>query len=155
MVEQGKAAARQLILDAPYNSLGECLNSADYAETNEEMEKRVRSLSGGLAEVKEHRSKRIVQLIHQSVNDYLIGSGLQNLSSSSRSNVIGRGHFRLSRSCIKYKTMEEVLTWSSESDQDLKCEFPFLRYATTNWVSHAEIVEAERMSQEDLPGLFK
>lgn len=51
--------------------------------------------------------------------------------------------------------MDEVLRWNREVDQGLECEFPFLRYATTNWVSHAEIVEAERISQGDLLGLFQ
>lgn len=57
------------------------------------MEKRVKSLSGGLAEVKEQQSQRRVQFIHQAVNDHLIQGGLQNLSSSSTSNVIGHAHF--------------------------------------------------------------
>jgi len=141
--------------DTPYSSLSECQDSADYTETDEEMERRVKSQSGGLAEVKEHQSQRVAQFIHQSVNDYLIRSGLQKLDSFSASSVTGRAHFRLSRSCIRYMTMKEVLCWSSEADQDLEREFPLLRYAITNWVSHAEIVEMERISQRDLLDLFQ
>jgi ankyrin repeat protein len=139
--------------DTPYSSLRECQESEAYVETNNKMEKRVKSLSGGLAEVREQNSQRVAQFIHQSVNDYLIQSGLRKLDSSSENSVIGRAHFRLSRSCIKYLTMGEVLNRSS--NQGLEQRFPLLRYATTNWVSHTEMVEAENISQEDLLGLFQ
>jgi len=141
--------------DTPYSSLRECQESEAYTDTNNKMEKRVKSLSGGLAEVREQNNRRVAQLIHQSVNDYLIQSGLQKLDSSSENSVIGRAEFRLSRSCIKYITMEEVLSCSSEDGQDFERRFPFLRYATTNWVSHTQMVEAEKISQEDLLGLFQ
>ena len=141
--------------DTPYSSLHECQESEAYTDTNNKMEKRVKSLSGGLAEVREQKNQKIAQFIHQSVNDYLMQSGLQKLDSSSENSVIGRAEFRLSRSCIKYITMEEVLSCSSEDGQGITRRFPFLRYATTHWVSHAEVVEAERISQVDLLGLFQ
>ncbi len=142
--------------NTPHKSLTECQKSEAYAETTKDMEKRVKSLSGGLAEVKEHQSQRVAQSIHQSVNDYLVQSGLQRLDSPSTNSVIGRAHFRLSRSCIRYLTMEEVLyCWRSGEKQELERGFPFLRYATTNWIAHVEIVEAERISQKDLPDLFQ
>src|SRR5271155_4172669 len=141
--------------DTPCSSLRECQESEAYANSNNEMEKRVKSLSGGLAEVREQENQKIAQFIHQSVNDYLIQSGLQRLDSSSENSVIGRAQFRLSRSCIKYITMREVLSCSSEDGQDFERRFPFLRYAATHWISHAEVVEAERISQVDLLGLFQ
>ncbi|KAH0538139.1 hypothetical protein FGG08_005247 [Glutinoglossum americanum] len=141
--------------DTPYSSLGECRDSADYTETDEAMEKRMGSLSGGLVEVKEHQNRRVAQFIHQSVNDYLIRDGLQQLEGCLTSSGIGRARFRLSRSCIRYLTMEEVLCNSSKVAEDLEHEFPLLQYATTNWVSHAEIVETEEISQGDLLGLLK
>lgn len=170
--------------DCPYKSLSELRqNSPNYVETGEEMERRVKSLSGGLVEIKNgYEGRRIAQLIHQSVNDYLIQSGLQRLDSSSNHSVKGRAHFRLSRSCIRYITMAEVLSyhsedglglkasedepdlevWEDEQDlqgsdnaQDLERKFPFLRYATTEWISHAASVEAEGITQDDLLGLFQ
>jgi hypothetical protein len=59
--------------------------------------------------------------------------------------------------------MKEVLNRSSNVDQDLESEdghglereFPFLRYAITHWVSHAEVVEAKQIPQGDLLGLFQ
>ena len=44
-------------VDTPYGSLRECQESEAYAETNNIMEKRVKSLSGGLAEVKEQNNQ--------------------------------------------------------------------------------------------------
>ncbi|KAJ9660151.1 hypothetical protein H2201_007058 [Coniosporium apollinis] len=156
--------------DCPYKSLSELQNSPNYVETGEEMERRVKNLSGGLAEIKSsYRGRRIAQLIHQSVKDYLIQSGLQNLDSPSKHSIEGGAHFRLSRSCIRYITMEEVLSYhsggeldleGSEDEQDrevryLESKFPFLRYATTEWVLHAASVEAEGITQEDLLALFQ
>ena len=141
--------------DTPYSSLRECQESEAYADTNNKVEKRVKSLSGGLAEVREQNDQKIAQFIHQSVNDYLMQIGLQKLDSSSENSVTGRAEFRLSRSCIKYITMEEVLSCSGEDGEDIVRRFPFLQYATTHWVSHAEVVEAERISQVDLLGLLQ
>ncbi|KAH0538071.1 hypothetical protein FGG08_005333 [Glutinoglossum americanum] len=141
--------------DVPYSSLTECQKSEAYVETKEDMEKRVKSLSGGLAEVKERQSRQVAQFIHRSVKDYLLQRGLQQLESSPMDGVIGRAHFRLSRSCIKYMTMEEVLRNSCKVRHDLERKFPLLRYATTNWVSHVEIVETQRISQGDLLGLLQ
>src|SRR5436305_8743143 len=45
--------------DTPYNSIVDCQESETYIETSEDMEKRVKSLSGGLAEVKENQSQRV------------------------------------------------------------------------------------------------
>ena len=114
-----------------FKSLQDCKNSVDFAETDEQMRRIVMSHSGGLAEVVKFANKDIVQFIHQSVKDYLIESGLQKLDSSKSwfgdvncylkqnglrnlddslcDNVVGLAHFRISRSCVKYITLEEVL----------------------------------------------
>ena len=99
--------------DTPHKSLSQCRNSPAYAHTNEEMECRLKDLCRGLAEVKQYENERVVQFIHQSVNDFLVQEGLQVLDSclESTDTVIGRAHFRLSRSCIKYISMEEVGRW--------------------------------------------
>ena len=43
----------------------------------------------------------------------------------------------------------------SEADRDLEHRFPFLRYVTTNWVPHAQVVEEEQIPQADLLELFQ
>ena len=75
--------------DTTYTTLKECTESEAYAESNEEMMKKIVSLSGGLVEVKESGDHLIAQAIHQSVNDYLAQTGLQSLDVSSRNSVIG------------------------------------------------------------------
>lgn len=106
--------------DASYSPIRELHQSEDYLETGQEMGKRVKSLSQGLAEVKELDDRQVAQFINQSVNDYLIQSGLQQLRMSSAGDVIGRAHFRLSRFCIRYIAMEEVLRFRSDAPHDLE-----------------------------------
>lgn len=135
----------------PYSLLSKMQkDSMEYVETDDEMEKMVQSLYRRLAEVKEHRGKRIAQFNHQSVNDYLLQSGLRKLDSSSEHSVTGRAHFRLSRSCIRYLIMGEVLHRNMQYQPKLKRMFPFLDYSIRNWVHHVEIVEKESIAQNDL-----
>ena len=156
-----------MVIDATtsYTSLKQCQSSADFSETDEQMKRTVTSLSGGLAETRVYQDSQTVQFIHQSVKDYLVRSGLPNLDSSLSDNVIGRSHFRLSRSCVKFLTLEEVLRYGTEKlygfssfeEQERKIEnlFPLLNYSVTNWITHAEVVEAQRIPQDDLLELFR
>lgn len=114
--------------DVLYSSVEQCKDSDDYAESDETMERQVKSLSCGLAEVKEFDDKRIAQFIHQSVNDYLLQSGLQELGSPSSSSVTGHAHLRLSRACIKYIAMEEVSSCWSENQ---RCENEWRAFASS------------------------
>ena len=102
-----------------------CKDAKDFVETDDRMEKLIRSSSGGLAEVKHHENRSTVQFIHQSVNDFLLSNGLKflvpasgddplsqrsrHLMSSSSDEIIGRSHHRLSRSCINYLKLGEVM----------------------------------------------
>jgi len=142
------------IVDAntPYQSISDCKNAEEcgYAKTDEQMKKRIRHLSRGLAEAKQHENIWIAQFIHQSVKDYLIQSGLQILDKHSSENVVGRAHFQLSRSCIRYIAMKEISNQTRPYGQNLKLDFPLLQYAITSWVLHATEVEKNNMSQEDL-----
>ncbi|KAH7350408.1 hypothetical protein BKA66DRAFT_288549 [Pyrenochaeta sp. MPI-SDFR-AT-0127] len=149
--------------NTPYKTLHECQNSPKYARTDNEMEKRVKSLSGGLVEVVEHGHRRIAQFIHQSVKDHLIEGGMRILENSSEGTVTGRAHFQLSRSCIKYIAMKEISlinVYKIPRDfryggaSDFNNQYPLLRYATQEWILHAKKVEIEGISQEDLLDLF-
>jgi ankyrin repeat protein len=144
--------------DSPYRTLCQCQNSTAYIESDEQMKKLVKFLSGGLAEVKELGNRLAAQFIHQSVNDYLIQDGLQSLDNVSGSSVVGRGHHRLARSCIKYFATKEICHWSWEPvqlDNHYIYEFPFLRYAVLSWGTHAERAEAENIPQRDLLDYFQ
>lgn len=155
--------------DTACHSINQCQESEQYMETDKDMDIRVRHLSKGLAEVISHGGKPIVQLIHQSVNDFLIEKkGLELLYGSqdraSADSLTGRAHFRLSRSCIKYLSMRELHNWKSHNEglpHDwvgsgyFENDFPFVRYATKSWIPHAEIVEKENISQDDLHLYFQ
>ena len=156
-----------MVIDATtsFTSLKQCQSSAEFSETDEQMKRTVTSLSGGLAETRDYQYSQTVQFIHQSVKDYLVRSGLPNLDSSLSDDVIGRSHFRLSRSCVKFFTLEEVLRHRTEelnydyrleqAEEEIENLFPLLNYSVTEWIAHAEVVEAQRMPQDDLLELFR
>jgi hypothetical protein len=104
-------------------------------ENFEDMEKLVRCLSGGLAEVIEHKKKRIVQFIHQSVSVYLIRwEGLQILDGSLESEgfAIGHAHLQLLKVCICYLAITDTKNGLDEKrETEIISAFPFLSYATT------------------------
>ncbi len=149
--------------DTPYKSFSECRNSPEYADTQEEMERRLKDLCRGLAEIKEHENGRVVQFIHQSVNDFLLQEGLRILDNSSGSTdqAIGRAHLRISGSCIKYIAMEEVGCWVEQMKQgtskskDVPVEILLLRYAATELFSHVEMVGTTEMPHRALLNFFQ
>jgi hypothetical protein len=158
-------SAMNVDANSKLHSFSDYENMSDFIENNEQMQQQLRSLSGGLAEWKVHESSQqpIAQLIHQSVNDYLLDKGFKILIRSdpklldkSLANfVVGQAHLQLSRSCIRYISMDEILSSSLEDPQQLGRDFPLLEYATTNWIPHVEAVEREQISQEGLIRSFQ
>lgn len=156
-----------IVLDANANYKSPKVYEASdsFVTTDDKMEMVIKSLSGGLAEVKVRNNQRVAQLIHQSVNDYLLQSGLQKLECKPETKIklrlqcltglladftVGQAHFQLSRSCIQYISTEKILSSSSKDSSQLQVEFPLLKYASTTWIFHAEAVEEELISQLDL-----
>lgn len=141
--------------DTCFKTLRECLSSTRYVKSDDKMEARVKSLSGGLIEVIGFDSRRIPQFIHQSVKDYLVSGGIRTLEEFSEDGFIGRAQFRLSRSCLRYVSMKEIrLIDLSLDPQAIKHRFPLLLYATVAWVLHAAKADIEGISQEDLLDLL-
>ena len=151
--------------DTTYKSLRECRNSELYVDTDEDMERIVCDLSKGLAEVSARRSSRIVQFVHQSVRDFLLERGFQILDGSSAGTAVGRGHFWLSRSCVRYLLMEEFLDFATPPSkisrpfestavwQDrilLGEDCPMLDYSVEYLFRHVQKVDIANMSQNDL-----
>ena len=94
-----------LDIHTSHASLQESRTFGQYAESDEEMERRVLSLSQGLVEVGVNGSKRIVQLVHQSVMDFLLQDGFRLFDEQLpgdhlTGSVIAQGHFWISRACI-------------------------------------------------------
>lgn len=149
-------------------SIRDCQELEQYVATDEDMEKKVRHLSTGLAEVIWHNGKSTVQLIHQSVRDFLHDmKGLQLLNPSQdwapASNSFGHAHFRLSKCCKKFLSMREIselMEWPSydgpesiywpsylltesfpnliEVETSDGRNFPFMQYVQEFWIAHFE-----------------
>ncbi|KAL8325255.1 hypothetical protein RB597_008492 [Gaeumannomyces tritici] len=133
-----------------YKSLDECQPSEDFI-TDDKIDRRIKALSHGLAEIVPLSNAQVVQFIHQSVKDF-VEKGLSALDSSTTSTdtAIGMAHHRLSKICIRYLAMEEIGQLTSYE----RGNFPFLHYATTSWVAHAKLSDARSVRQEDLLECF-
>ncbi|KAK2595146.1 hypothetical protein QQS21_007106 [Conoideocrella luteorostrata] len=142
--------------NCPYRSLQECENAGDYASTDEHMIKRVHKFSCGLVEVLYNFN---VQFIHQSVKEFFVPKGLSALAgilnpaqvtTPSQTDIEGNAHYMLSRTCIRYFTMDEIAQSTSHKSYSLEFSFPLLHYATTSWAGHAKQSERRGTSQNDL-----
>jgi ankyrin repeat protein len=110
------------------------------------MVRRIVSLSGGLIECKQHREDRIVQVIHQSVNDFFLRDGLRFFDKTS-GDPIGQGHRQLSLICANYMRIADSNKLDAES---LKTKLPFVDYIARSWFLHAEKAETRGVPQDYL-----
>ena len=142
--------------ESPCTSIRQCQGTPEYVETDEQMARNICDLSKGLIEVQGHDQFRFAQFIHQSVKDYVLETWLRLMDRTSKDSVIGRGHYWLSRSCIKYLSMEEIKThdWNRRTAGETERAFPFLEYSTMNWTTHTQRVEKENIPQDDLVAIF-
>lgn len=90
-----------------HKSVIEYQKGIDYATSDHQMELRVKDLSHGLAEAVTQGNQRVVQFIHQSVLDYMVKDGCMTWFPSF-DDFSREGHFKLSRSCIRYLAMEDI-----------------------------------------------
>ena len=147
-----------------------CKDAKDFVESDTRMERLVTSLSGGLAEVKERDYHgRLVQLIHQSVNDFLISDGFRFLFAIesfhngpdhsvglSTNEIIGKSQHRLVMSCLNYLKLGEIqLKDIRLMDERIKGKFPFINYATKFLFLHAEKAESYGTFQYELLRRFE
>ncbi|KAJ6133135.1 hypothetical protein N7471_008350 [Penicillium samsonianum] len=122
-----------------------------FVGSDERMKRRIKALSGGLAEVlSSGASNETVQVVHQSVNDFLRAKGLaalsDNIGASSpvleREKILLQCQANLYRSCLVYLALlrvhGDISSDSQESKEDLIRNHPLLSYATTNLFIHAE-----------------
>ena len=146
-----------LVMDqeTSYISFSEYQSSGLFSSTEGELKRKIIALSKGLINVSELRvvdayngaTSRYVQFIHQSVKDFLLEGGLQMLDKGHLKDAIARGHFCLSRSCIRYLTMEDVRHWVRHRGrenflyQDPDIVLPLLKYAAQFWHLHSGEVE--------------
>ncbi|CAI7605614.1 unnamed protein product [Penicillium manginii] len=129
-----------------------------FIESNERMKKRVKVLSGGLAEVvSSEKDEETVQVVHQSVNDFFRAKGLALLYHSfsaskgclDTANILFQSQATLYRSCLVYLTMicsNKRMTNFRGSKEKLICDHPFVNYTTINLFIHAEKAAGSRGS---------
>ena len=125
------------------------------------------SSSKGLAEFAESEWETTVQLIHESVRDYLLKeNGIQTLIGSDK-NFEGNSHQRLRDCCQTYiskyflqlRSLEEYSSIpgnSMDPHQSLneKFNFPFIKYAAQNLLTHANLAAAHGLAQDEFVDTF-
>ena len=144
-------------------SIAQNQHSKDFGSTDTNMEKLISSLSGGLAEIECHWGGKVVQFIHQIVNDIFRIDGLEYLTTSAAKaqgapdigmmagGIMEQSQDRLCKSCINYLQLDKALQrtrsiipkWPSghKSASAMKEELPFEDYATRQLLSYAEKAE--------------
>lgn len=153
--------------DMVYTTTSQLRDHSSYSDTVSEFETRVRHISRGLVEFQSRDIWEIyqtdgedwdreAQFIHQSAADFVLQSFLTKVKVRPNSQpVVGMGHFELSRSCLKYITMQDILESSKLSRSELSARFPLLPYAITFLFRHIKLVEQTGMAQTDLLELIQ
>lgn len=150
-----------------YISISQYESGDDFIH-QQDMNASIISLSRGLAQIRGDSGDTTVEFIHQSVIDFLKGTGRELLMSFSRSSAIESGHFHISRSCLTYLRMREVneavdgfaqapITDNFHARQSkfrqLKSHFPLIEYAWKFWIAHVchrhEVVAEESCNLDD------
>ncbi|CAG8948022.1 unnamed protein product [Penicillium salamii] len=122
-----------------------------FIESDKRMKGRIKALSGGLAEViLSEDASETVQVVHQSVNDFLRAKGLAALSDKitpssevlQKEEILSRCQANLYRSCLVYLALQRVRgdipSDLEDAKQSLTQNHPLLDYATVNLFIHAE-----------------
>lgn len=129
----------------------------------EAVDRFILSSSKGLAEVTKSRDHK-VQFIHESVRDFLLkGNGLTELWPDLASNPKGLGHDRLKCCCwnqlncyaVNHAYIPAALPLANSAEakhfrEETCAKFPFLTYAATNMLAHADTALGEGISQDDM-----
>ncbi|KAJ4856068.1 ankyrin repeats (3 copies) domain-containing protein [Trichoderma breve] len=153
--------------DMTYTTVSELRNHDSWSDTLEDFEKHVRHISRGLVEFRTRDLweqyepggedwDREVQFVHQSVADYILEKFLNHvrLGDASQSQI-GTGHFEISRSCLRYMALREVLEGAQLSRGTFSARFPLVPYAVRFLFHHIREVEREGISQHDLLQLIQ
>lgn len=150
-------AARDIVIDPLPQS--KCSNTRDFVRSNDVMELRISSWSGGLVEVvnRDLLHSGTVQVIHQSVNDFLSTDGFRllaqleharfqrgkcppNITDIEHADIVAMSHGELYRSCLYYFAAEkkELLRYKPHDREAINTACPFAFYASQNMLTHAE-----------------
>ena len=133
-----------------FASQSDMQNSEDIVQNDHEMEKRIRSRSGGLVELES--SRHTIQFIHQTVIDFLL-AGINFETRPDPGEISSaKGHQFLLRACIQYLSISELKRFNFNHDlyyssNDWFHLYPLLEYSTYSWVGHYKKAEEYGESQ--------
>ena len=118
--------------------------------TSEDIRQRITSSSKGLLNIRKGKGKT-VQFIHESVKGFLLQNRrLQTLHPDFQLDDIGTSHDRLKACCLSYLMIKELpLAKDSSHAKELSFSYPFLEYASTYFLYHAEEAQARGVIQND------
>ncbi|EAW19529.1 Ankyrin repeat protein [Aspergillus fischeri NRRL 181] len=141
---------------------------SSWSDTLPEFERHVKHLSRGLVEFQTREvweqygpdgedPDREAQLIHQSVADYLLKNFLSHVEHDLNisQSPVAAGHFQISRSCLRYLTLEEVIEEAQWRPSKLRIRFQLVPYAVRFLLHHIQEVEEEGIAQSDLLSLIQ
>jgi len=144
----------------PARDLEKWAASENYVDTDERFLKLLKALSGGLVEVTggANLNTGTIQCIHQSVKDYFLQQGLQDLEQSigqHRSQLgpeftIARAHELMFKCCMQYILTREVNQLLVQEAREKKARYPLLQYAVTRWPSHLKKADVDGTMERSL-----
>jgi hypothetical protein len=122
-------------------------------ETPEMIKRFITSTSKGLIEIRKGQEET-VQFIYESVKDFLLrNKRLQTLDPALEPHTIGASHDRLVACCMSYmmmKELEPLVKDMSCTKEELAFDYPFLEYAWTYVLYHAEKAQAGYITPQAL-----
>ncbi|KAF2831839.1 ankyrin, partial [Ophiobolus disseminans] len=134
-----------------------------WSDTLADFERHVKHISRGLIRFQSRElweqydpcgedADREAQLIHQSVADYLTQEFVNLFGShfTTAQSLAGSSHLQISRSCLQYMTLEDILEDAHLSRGTLSSRYPLAPYAVRFLFTHIKKVEQEQIIQSDL-----
>jgi ankyrin repeat protein len=134
-----------------------------WSDTLADFERHVKHISRGLTHFQSREmweqydphgedSDREAQLIHQSVADFLMQEFVNLFDNHlpTAQSLVGSSHLQISRSCLRYMTLKDILEGAHLSRGTLSSRYPLAPYAVRFLFAHIRKVEQERILQSDL-----
>lgn len=144
--------------DTSYSSVVELRRHQEWSETLEDFERYVTFISKGLVEFKSRdiweqweESDRKAQLIHQSVADFLVEDFLVDCERNS----VYAGHYMISRSCLRYLTLEDILSQGHDQRDKMSAKFPLGPYAVRYVFDHIKTAGEVGLLHPDILSAIK
>ncbi|KAL8337949.1 hypothetical protein RB598_006709 [Gaeumannomyces tritici] len=118
--------------------------------TPADIRRRITNSSRGLIEVRKNRDET-VQFIHETVNDFLLrNQRLEKLDPALELNPIGASHCRLRAICTSYAARVVWQPVDSAGQMAVSgSRYPFMNYAVSRFIHHAEAAEVAHVGQVD------